>query len=288
MTPTGTEQQAPDRSAPDGNRPFTDILCAVDGTHRSYAAVEQAAILAGPTGHLTMLAVTAVKGSGAYRSASIGPERAERIIERAGHLADVAGVPCTKQIDPAGPPAEVIVERAADHDLLAIGAPGTSWLGGRLVDGVAGVALTIDKPLLAARSTPGGEERFPKHMLVASDGLDGSDELVELAIRLAGAHGATLALVHVEGAEEDAHPTRVHDQASSIATALPTSPAARIEVGSPVDAIVGAAAATDASLILMGTRRASGLAAIGSVSRRVLHDAHCSVLLATPAPADDA
>ena len=171
MTPTGTEQQASDRSAPDGNRPFTDILCAVDGTHRSYSAVEQAAILAGPSGHLTMLAVTAVKGSGAYRSAAIGPERAERIVERAGHLADVAGVPCTKQIDPAGPPAEVIVERAADHDLLAIGAPGTSWLGGRLVDGVAGVALTIDKPLLAARSTPGGEERFPKRILVASDGL---------------------------------------------------------------------------------------------------------------------
>jgi nucleotide-binding universal stress UspA family protein len=288
MTPTGTEPQTPDRSAPDGDRPFTQILCAVDGTHRSYAAVEQAAVLAGPAGHLTMLAVSAVSGSGAYRTAAIGPERAERIVERAGRLAERAGVPCTKEVDPAGPPVDVIIARAAEHDLLALGAPGTSWLGGRLVDGVAGAALSLDTPpLLAARSTPGGEDRFPKRMLIASDGLDGSDELVELAIRLARAHGATLALVHVEGSEEHAHPTRVHDQAQRILGALPGSPAARIDVGSPVDAIVAGAAATEASLIIMGTRRATGLAALGSVSRRVLHDAHCSVLLATPAPAGE-
>ena len=57
----------------------------------------------------------------------------------------------------------------------------------------------------------------------------------------------------------------------------------RIDVGAPIDALVEGAAATDSSLIVMGSRRAKGLAAIGSVSRRVLHDAHCSVLLVPPA-----
>jgi nucleotide-binding universal stress UspA family protein len=283
MTPTGTQPQASGPSASGAQRPYANILCAVDGTHRSYSAVEQAAILAGAGGHLTILAVTAVKGSGAYKTASIGPERAERIIERAGALAEEAGVDAAKVVDPEGPPADVILARAAEHDLLAIGAPGTSWLGGRILDGVGGAALGTDTPLLAARTTPGGEEHFGKSLLVASDGLDGSDEIVDLAIRLAVVHGGTLTLVHVEGAEEKAHPHRIADQSQRIAAAVPGSPPARIEVGSEVDAVVGGAAASGASLIVMGSRRATGLAAIGSVSKRVLHDAHCSVLLLAPA-----
>jgi nucleotide-binding universal stress UspA family protein len=284
MTPTGTQSQASGPSASGAERPYANILCAVDGTHRSYSAVEQAATLAGSGGHLTILAVTAVNGSGAYRSASIGPERADRILERAGVLAEQAGVDATKVVDPAGPPADVILARAAEHDLLAIGAPGTSWLGGRILDGVGGAALGTDTPLLAARSTPGGEERFAKNLLVASDGLDGSDEIVDLAIRLAVIHGGALTLVHVEGAEEKAHPHRIAGQSDRIAAAAPGSPSPRIDVGSEVDAIVAGAAATDASLIVMGSRRATGLAAIGSVSKRVLHDAHCSVLLLAPPP----
>ena len=283
MTPTGTQPQASGPSASGAQRPYANILCAVDGTHRSYSAVEQAAILAGAGGHLTILAVTAVKGSGAYKTASIGPERAERIIERAGALAEEAGVDAAKVVDPEGPPADVILARAAEHDLLAIGAPGTSWLGGRILDGVGGAALGTDTPLLAARTTPGGEEHFGKSLLVASDGLDGSDEIVDLAIRLAVVHGGTLTLVHVEGAEEKGHPHRIADQSQRIAAAVPGSPPARIEVGSEVDAVVGGAAASGASLIVMGSRRATGLAAIGSVSKRVLHDAHCSVLLLAPA-----
>ncbi len=283
MTPTGTQPQASGPSASGAQRPYANILCAVDGTHRSYSAVEQAAILAGAGGHLTILAVTAVKGSGAYKTASIGPERAERIIERAGALAEEAGVDAAKVVDPEGPPADVILARAAEHDLLAIGAPGTSWLGGRILDGVGGAALGTDTPLLAARTTPGGEEHFGKSLLVASDGLDGSDEIVDLAIRLAVIHGGTLTLVHVEGAEEKTHPHRIADQSQRIAAAVPGSPPARIEVGSEVDAVVGGAAASGASLIVMGSRRATGLAAIGSVSKRVLHDAHCSVLLLAPA-----
>lgn len=283
MAPTDTQAQAPGRSAAGGDRPFTNILCAVDGTHRSYSAVEQAAILAGSSGHLRILAVTALAGSGAYKTAAIGAERAERILDRAAHLAERAGVPCTKEIDPAGPPAEVILQHAEAHDLLAIGAPGTSWFGGRVVEGVGGALLRLDSPLLSARSTPGGEERFGQRMIVASDGLDGSDALVELAIRIARGLGASLALVHAEGSEDRAHPLRVGEQGARIQDELPGSPDARIDVGAAVDAVVSGAAQADASLIIIGSRRAKGLAAIGSVSRRVLHDAHCSVLLVPPA-----
>lgn len=102
---------------------FTNILCAVDGTHTSTAAVRMAAGLAGTGGHLTLLAVTAVSGSGRYATAAISPSRVNSLLSHAQRIAEDAGVSSTTVVDPGGPPVEVILERASDHDLLAIGAP---------------------------------------------------------------------------------------------------------------------------------------------------------------------
>ena len=52
------------QAAPGGSAVFAEILCAVDGTQESLAAVEQAAVLAGPNGHLTLLEVTSFEHSG--------------------------------------------------------------------------------------------------------------------------------------------------------------------------------------------------------------------------------
>ena len=46
--------------------------------------------------------------------------------------------------------------------------------------------------------------------------------------------------------------------------------------------ILDAAEHTDAALVVMGSRRLSGVHAFGSVSRRVVHDAPCSVLVIPP------
>ena len=46
--------------------------------------------------------------------------------------------------------------------------------------------------------------------------------------------------------------------------------------------IKSAAAKGEASLIVMGSRRLDGLRAMGSVSRRVVHQAKSSVLLVPP------
>jgi len=264
--------------------PFGDVLCAVDGTRRSFAAVEQAARLAGPDGRLTLLAVTAERGSGVYSSAVISPQRAERFLESAKRIAERAGVRCEAVLDPTGPPPAVILARADEHDLLALGAPWASWLGAMLFDGVAEAALeSFSTPMLAARIVAGGHERFGQRILVASDGLDGSDELVELAGRLAQGWDGRVTLAHVTGVESRARPHRIEAQGEQLHAALGERAEVRVEVGPADEAIMRVASEASCSLVLMSSHRLGGLAStLGSVSRRVVHKAHCSVLLVPP------
>ncbi|MFI4984589.1 MAG: universal stress protein [Solirubrobacterales bacterium] len=279
---------------------FADILCAVDGTRRSYVAVEQAGALAGPTGQLTLLAVTAVTGSGTHKFAAIGSARAKRVLERATRIAENAGVSSTEVVDPGSPPSTVILQAAAEHDLVALGTPAMSWLGGVLVaavgraTGLHGALVgpvgsetlqSFTTPLLMARPTPKGLP-FADRILVASDALDGSDNVVELAGRLAREREASVILLHADGddsgADSGARPSRIQAQAQALESALPGRSEMIVEQSGARDAIVEAAGSQGASLIVMGSRRRGGLRALGSVSRRVVRDAHCSVLLVPP------
>jgi nucleotide-binding universal stress UspA family protein len=262
---------------------FADILCAIDGTRGSYAAVEQAASLAGPTAQLTLLAVTAVAGAGAYRHTAIGDAGTELILARAADIAHNAGVATTKVVDPGAPAVEVILERAAGHDLLAIGAPVSSWLGGMFIGGVAAKTLGgFTTPLLAARALP-IEHRFAERVLVASEGLRESGRVVDLAGRLARSRGAEVVLLHAIGIESDARPQRIEDQARRLRDTVDGPIQSRIETGDARELILASAALGGASsLIVMGSRRLDGLRALGSTSRRIVHEARCSVLLVPP------
>src|SRR4051794_35300193 len=106
---------------------FANILCAISGNEGGFAAVEHAAALAGPQGHLTFLMVTSFRSGGAHRGAAIGPARGAEILQRAEGIAREAGVPFTSEVDPGTPPARVILDWSAGYDLLAIGAPASSW-----------------------------------------------------------------------------------------------------------------------------------------------------------------
>jgi nucleotide-binding universal stress UspA family protein len=64
--------------------------------------------------------------------------------------------------------------------------------------------------------------------------------------------------------------------------ALPNTGEPYIEPGKAWDVILDAAERTKAALVVIGSRRLNGLHAFGSVSRRVVHDAHCSVLVIPP------
>jgi nucleotide-binding universal stress UspA family protein len=285
-----TETQAtesPDRGTAHADPAFANILCALDGSRRSYVAVEQAAALAGPAGHLTLLAVTAVAGTGAYKSAAIGSARGERVLGRAARIAERAGVSSTKVVDPGAPASAVILERAVQHDLLAIGAPAMGRVAGMLVGGVAFDALgSFTTPLLLARPAPQGLP-FARSILVASDALEGSDRLVELAGRIARDQEARLVLVHAPDPESRAPSPRIQAQAHAVGLLLPSTSETVIEAGSARDVIVDCAGRAEVSLVVMGSRRRRGLRALGSVSKRVVHEAPCSVLLVPPEAISD-
>jgi nucleotide-binding universal stress UspA family protein len=278
--PSASSQE--DSATPGATSVFTNILCAVDGTLTSTAAVEMAASLAGPDGHLTLLAVTDVSGSGVYTTAAISPGRADLVLSSAKRIADDAGVPSNTIVDPAGPPVEVILERAFDHDLVAIGAPVTSWLGDMLLGGVATTALSqLTTPMLFARRPFTGSLKGHQ-ILVASDGEEGSDHIVDIAGRLGKSQGAQVTLVNAPGAESKMNPRAIQAQARALQLELPDTGEAYVEPGKAWDVILDAAEQTKAALVVIGSRRLNALHAFGSVSRRVVHDAHCSVLVIPP------
>jgi nucleotide-binding universal stress UspA family protein len=69
---------------------------------------------------------------------------------------------------------------------------------------------------------------------------------------------------------------------AEIAAITGVEPVLMTEKGSPPRRIVEIAHKAHASLIVMGSRGQTGLAALGSVSERVTHHAECSVLVARP------
>lgn len=282
MTMTAGSQSQTDRQEPGSAATFASVLCAVDGTTASLAAVEQAAALSGPNGHLTLLEVTSFDAEGSYRSPAIAPLKAKDILDQAAALAKAAGVSTSSEVDPASPPSRVVLDWAAERDLLAIGAPATSWFGGMFLGGVAvGAEESFTTPMLVARTT-GAEPPFASKILIASDGLPGSDELVELGGSLARAHGASVVLLHAIGLESKARRRRVEGQARSLDLDIEDASQVRLERGNARSMIVETASAVGASLIVMGSRRLWGVRVVGSVSRRVVHRGHCSVLLIPP------
>lgn len=261
---------------------FSDILCEVNGSRGAYEAVRQAALLGGAKATLTLLAVTAVQGSGRSRTAAIAPPRAERALAHAHELAETLGVGSVTAIDERSPVMDVLFEHAHSHRLLAIGPPVMARSAHALLGGTATVAAhALPASLLIARRPPpnGG---FGKRLLVASDMLEPSDALVDLAIAIAIEHDASLTLVHVPHSESHHHPTRVAGQVERVTRALGARGTVRIEPGWPLEIVLATAKAERSSLLIVGSRRHGSLRAIGSVSERAVADARCSVLVVRP------
>jgi nucleotide-binding universal stress UspA family protein len=281
-------QPAPDAGA---TPVFADVLCAIRGKEGGFAAVEQAALLAGTQGRLTLLAVTSFRSGGTHRAPAIGPGQATEILRGAEAIAQQVGVPYEREVDPRSPPARVILDWSTGFDLLALGAPPSSWPAMWLSVGVGNKAIEgFTTPLLVARPLADGR-RFGERVIVASDGTEASHAVVDMAAQLARANGSHVTLVHALGRESRIKRGRQREREAALEeqeqtlkrTLASGTSEVVVEQGRAPDVIKSAVAAAGASLVVMGSRGLDGVRAMGSVSRRVVHQAPCSVLLAPPA-----
>ena len=274
--------ESPQSRSPSDLGILADIVCGVDGTRIAVEAVRQAAWLTGPEGRLTLLAVTAVEGSGSYRTAAIAPARAERALATAQRLAVKLGVQADTAIDERGPVTEVLLEHAAAHGLLAIGPPPMPRVAHLLVGGTATTAAhLLPASILIARRPP-ARARFGEHIVVSSDALERSSDLVAFATALASLHGSSLTLLHALDGASSRHPTRLAAQVEYVTRELGDKARVKIEPRHVHDLIVDTATIERCSLLIVGSRRIGGLRSVGSVSERVVHDAPCSVLVIRP------
>jgi nucleotide-binding universal stress UspA family protein len=136
-----------------------------------------------------------------------------------------------------------------------------------------------------------------KTIVLALDGSEESRQAVPLAAELARQDGARIVIAHVREdvvgkgggpivATEDEIQAEIRKQAEELsAEGIATSVEMReIMLGGPAHAIVEIADGAGADLIVVGTRGHSPVAGLllGSVTQRLLHIAHCPVLVAPP------
>jgi nucleotide-binding universal stress UspA family protein len=262
--------------------PFSDALCAVDGSRGSAEAVRQAVALCGPTAGLELVAVSNTVGTGLSAQADLGEEHAREALEEAAQRARNAGlIPSTELLHGARVSDRLLAE-SAGHDLLAIGCHGGSRLGGLMLGSTATqLAHRAELPLLIARRSADDNDSFPQDLVLASDGSPGSWAAMEMAARIAQARGSALRVVFVP----DGHPERYRQlfkQLTALERALGSTPAFIDAPGDPARQIATAARAAQSSLIVIGKRGLRGLKSLGSVSELVVHRAPCSVLVVPP------
>lgn len=262
--------------------PFNDVLCAVNGSRGSAEAVHQATSLCGS---LRLVAVCHELRFGKHAQVDLSERHAREALDEAAYAPRHAGVEVSTELLHGAPTSDLLLEKAAEHDLLVVGCHGGSRAGGIMLGSTATqVAHRAEQPLLIARRTADGKD-FPRTVLLATDGSPGSWAAARIATRISQFRNSELRLIHVP---DGMHPERYREvlkQLTVIEKATGYSPAVVDSPGHVAERIGEAARAAQSSLIVIGRRGVGGIKALGSVSERVVHRAPCSVL-AVPAGAD--
>jgi nucleotide-binding universal stress UspA family protein len=257
---------------------YEAVVSGIDPSAQSAEAVRQAIAL-GPDEARHWGVAAWDPGLALYAGAHAGEVMGELRAEATGALqAAHAEFPRLTPILMRGAPVAVLLAAIAnlEADLVSVGSHGTSRPAGVIFGSVA-TAMAHHAPcsVLVARAAP--PDRFPRVIVHANDGSPESVDAARVAGEIAARRDSPVISVHVgEGTDADAG---VAEGRRSLAEAAGREPEIRGERGSPHRRIVEVANETDASLIVIGSRGQSGLAALGSVSERVTHNAPCSVLI---------
>jgi nucleotide-binding universal stress UspA family protein len=259
---------------------FRCVICGVDGTDESRAAVAQVGRLIEASGGESRVVLVSVWNTGASvavgwspaiaRTGSFPQEELRAAVDAVRPLLPASAAVETVIVE--GPPGPMMLTEAGRHQatLVAVGSHDHRRISGILLGSVAAQLLhEAPCPVLMARG--GAGDRFPARVAVGADGSEESARAVHAAAAIAKACGAELeAVVATGGGTPD--PAAVRSALD--AAAGPDTPL-RMESDSPVDAL----SRLDPDLLVVGSRGLQGIRSLGSVSERVAHEARCSVLV---------
>jgi len=249
---------------------FDHIVVGVDASDFGFEALQQGLVLRAPSG--TLHAVTVVEEALASHAGFLASDaaaqvelEAQKVYEKTVEVLDNQPF-CTVGLVKGEPVAALLSACAGQKaTLVAVGGRHRSRTAGLLLSGVATVVLH-DSPCSVLFVHPQwGERWYPKRILVGVDGSDNSLAALAAADDLAERLGSSVQVLAATGGKR-------------IATDEPW--AKRVDEwahGHPVVDLIDASVQAD--LVVVGSRGLHGLRSLGSVSERVAHRAHCSVLV---------
>jgi len=247
---------------------FDVIVVGVDETSASREAVRQAVGLRAPGGTLHLLAVVeTARMVHAGFAASAATDKMLTDVRTALEDAAATSNPTTNTMVEGRPARLLLAHLRRNHaTLLVVGCHGHARAAG-LVAGAVGTVLLREAPcpvLFARRDS--WPEGHPERIVAGVDGSPESMRAVDVAQVLGERFDARVTLVVSLGG-------KLRDATAVIRQ----YPEAIVDERSPLEALVAASNAAD--LVVVGSRGLHGLRALGSVSERVAHRAHSSVLV---------
>jgi nucleotide-binding universal stress UspA family protein len=256
---------------------FHRVLAGVDGSEPALEAARQAAALVEPDGELTLLSSYDVLRAfvadtvGMRASPSIDVDAQRKAAEGALTRALDRNPHAVGKIVRGRAWEELIREAERERDtVVVVGSHNTGRAAG-IVTGSTTTELLHKSPcsILVAREAAAD---FPRSIVVGIDGSPESARAYEIAADLSARFGVRLWNVVAHGGK-GLDPARVAEVVGHHREDLHDD---------PVHALV--AVASEADLLVVGSRGLHGLKSLGSVSERVAHRAHCSVLVVRQAP----
>jgi nucleotide-binding universal stress UspA family protein len=254
---------------------FRRVLVGVDRSTASLEAARQAAVLTGVGGTLTLLSAWTLPPPviGAVSPEFVYVADEEVQVEAAESAVAAASAQTASQVSPNTKDVrgfawdELATEIARQRiTLAAVGSHGTGRMRGILIGSTA-TEMVHKAPcsVLVARKA---EPSFPERIVIGVDGSVESAAAYAVARYLAARFGAELCPVVARGGKEvDNH----------LVASIVVDCRHEVLLHEPVTALL--AVSTEADLVVVGSRGLHGLRALGSVSERVAHEAHCSTLI---------
>jgi nucleotide-binding universal stress UspA family protein len=272
-----TTQTTKNTTTTDAETPqlFKRLLVGIDRSPESLEASRQAAILAEADASITLLGAWEVPPPAivvdAEQSLSPELERYRQAAENALALASAeleSRLELKTKVVPGFGWQQLIDEADADDaTLIAIGSHGKKRMRG-ILGGTTGTVVIHKAHCSVLVARPTGRN-FPRRIVVGLDGSPESAAAFGVAQQLATRFGGEVRPVVAYGG--------VEVDLNAVAQIVEKWE------GMPMDAVTSLVGVSNAAdLLVVGSRGLHGVRALGSVSERVAHQAHCSTLIVRP------